>query len=102
MTNRPTKTPPQDLIQTGRIALRVEGDFWNAYYAPPDTMAGAILLGSISIGIVQRSETTKRAFMDLMRAVVADMIRDTLHTEPAWSDPISAPEHERNPDIKPN
>ena len=40
--------------QVGRLAMRVEGDFWRAYYAMPGTMEGALLLGSIAMGAVQR------------------------------------------------
>ncbi len=30
-------------MKIGRLAMRHEGNFWNAYYAMPDTMDGAIL-----------------------------------------------------------
>ncbi len=33
--------------EVGRLAFRVEGDNWNAYFAKQDTMAGAIFMGSI-------------------------------------------------------
>ena len=35
-----------------RLALRVEGHWWNAYAAPMNTMEGAVLLGSIGMGAV--------------------------------------------------
>jgi hypothetical protein len=37
-----------DMTQIGRLALREEGEWWNAYYyAMPGTMDGALHLGSI-------------------------------------------------------
>jgi hypothetical protein len=51
----------------GRVAFRKEGKWWNAYYAMPDTMKGAIHLGSILMTLVQDQET-KQAFMTTMRS----------------------------------
>ena len=82
--------------QIGRLALRQEGDNWNAYYALPDTMAGAIRLGSIRMGAVALNETRKQAFMDLMREVVADIIEEETGIRPQWGGPERAPERERS------
>jgi hypothetical protein len=87
MSPRPT--------QVGRLALREEGADWVAYYAQPDTMKGALRLGSIRLRLVQREER-KQAFMDLMRAAFADLMEETIGTRPSFPEPPKpAPEHER-------
>ena len=81
--------------QIGRLALRVEGDNWNAYYAMPHTMDGAVALSSIKMAIVAKPEL-KQAFMDLMRAAVSNIIEERIGVKPEWPhDPQRAPEHER-------
>ena len=83
--------------QIGRLALRHEGKFWNAYYAMPDTMKGAITLGSIAMRFIENNPERKAAFMDLMREGVADIIEDATGTRPTWpNDPEPAPESERS------
>jgi hypothetical protein len=62
-----------DKTRIGRLALRVEGENWNAYYALNETMEGAVPLGSIKLGAVTRNPAHKKAFMDLMRGVVSDI-----------------------------
>ncbi len=82
--------------QIGRLALREEGEFLNAYYALPDTMDGALLLGSIHLKLAMSRPERKAAFMNLMREAVADVIEDLFGTRPDWPDPPAiAPEHER-------
>ena len=80
--------------QIGRLALRVEGGFWNAYYAQQGTMTDAILLASIRMQYVQTPER-KRAFMDLMRECVADTIEEIVGVRPEWGGEEPAAEHER-------
>ena len=41
------------MTQIGRLAMRVEGKLWVAYYALPNTMKGAIFLGSVQMRFVQ-------------------------------------------------
>ena len=53
-----------DKTQIGRLALRREGIWWNAYYAMPETMEDAIHLGSIRMTTVEASEPLKQAFVD--------------------------------------
>jgi len=88
-----------EMVQVGRLALRVEGEYWNAYYAESSTLDGAVLLGSIRMSIVQgslaRHERTKKQFMRLMRDVVADLLRDVVGQRPTWNEPVAAPSHER-------
>lgn len=80
--------------QIGRLAFRVEGDAWIAYYALPDTMDGAIVLGSVAMAVVERDDR-KCAFMDFMRDVVGDIIEGKVGIRPSWGGPTPAPEHER-------
>ncbi len=85
-----------DLEKIGRLALRREGNLWNAYYAVPDTMEGAVFLGSIVMAAVENSER-KQEFMTLMRQVVGDIIEEKIGIRPEWpNEPELAPEHERS------
>ena len=84
-----------DTQQIGRLAMRVEGDKWSAYYALPNTMEGAIYLGQIAMRFVA-TETRKSAFMELMRESVSDILEEATGARPTWPDgPRCAPEHER-------
>jgi len=79
----------------GRLALRDEGEFWNAYYAETDTMDGALLLGSLHMRAAQ-IPARKAQFMELMKEVVGDIIQDAVGARPEW--PMKArraPAHER-------
>lgn len=79
----------------GRLAMRVEGEFWAAYYAVPDTMVGAIPLGTIRMRFVQ-SQKRKDAFMNLMKDAVGDILKEATGSRPTWPTPPElAPEHER-------
>lgn len=82
--------------QIGRLALRHEGEWWNAYYALNDSMDGAILLGSIRMKAVVENKQLKEMFMKAMRIFVSDMLQENLGTRPDWQEPITAPEHERS------
>ncbi len=82
------------LTKLGRLALRQEGEMWNAYYAMPDTMDGAVPLGSIRLAAVANPQR-KQAFMDLMRDLVADVIEEITGARPEWGGPETAPEIER-------
>lgn len=79
----------------GRLALRHEGANWNAYYALPGTMDGAIFLGSIAMRFVQ-DIGRKNAFMEMMREAVSDLIEEQTGQRPTWPEGVqAAPEHER-------
>jgi hypothetical protein len=84
------------MTQTGRLAMRVEGENWVAYYAMPDTMVDAVFLGSIRMGAVRRSPRYKETFMTLMREIVSDIIEEQTGVRPDWNGPRRAPEHERS------
>jgi hypothetical protein len=80
----------------GRLAMRVEGTNWVAYYALPNTMEGAIFLGSIAMKFVE-DPTRKSTFMYLMQEAVSDIIEEETGTRPVWPEgPKPAPEHERS------
>ena len=84
-----------DKSQLGRLAMRVEGRNWTAYYTMPDTMDGAIYLGQIAMKFVE-SPARKNAFMALMRDAVSDLIEEQTGVRPVWpAGPQSAPEHEK-------
>lgn len=79
-----------------RLALRVEGNFWNAYFAEEKTMDGAILIGSIRMASVQRDPELKDRFQQLMQAVVESALEDGTGRRPdGWLEPQPAPEHEK-------
>lgn len=82
----------KEKIQIGRLAMRVEGDRWVAYYAHPDTMEIATFLGSIRFGAIKHNPQRKQAFMDMMREVVSDLIEISLGKRPEWGDPKPGPE----------
>lgn len=80
--------------QVGRVALRVEGDWWVAYYAMPNTMDGAIELGRVLMAMVQ-DQGRKQAFMDLMREGVGEALKEITGAVPDFF-VSKAPEHERS------
>ena len=79
-----------------RLAMRREGDFWVAYMAKANSMDGAKQLGSILIGIVEKSPERKQAFMVLMQDVMTEAIKEVFGQAPNWNDPQQAPEAERS------
>jgi hypothetical protein len=80
----------------GRLALRAEGEFWNAYWAPSQTsMKDAVFLGSVRLSLVQRDAYAKTLFMDAMKAAFSAVVDETLGEAPTWSAPQTAPESER-------
>jgi hypothetical protein len=90
----PAAAKPKELI--GRLAMRHEGELWNAYYAQPGTMHGALLLGSMRMQLT-RNDERKQAFMDLMRECLADVIEMAIGQRPVWpTGPEAAPESERS------
>jgi hypothetical protein len=84
------------MMELGRLALRVEGKNWVAYWAPAQTtMEGAVYLGSINMALVERGDR-KEAFIDLMRECFADEVEKKLKIRPIWKNPVAAPDHERS------
>lgn len=80
--------------EVGRLAMRHEGEWWNAYYAKPGTMEGAILLGTIAVRFVQTQER-RDAFIAIMRDAVGEVIAECAGAAPTWTEPQPAPESER-------
>lgn len=80
----------------GRLAMRHEGTWWNAYYAMPDTMRGAILVAKIRFSAVEGKPERRDAFMAFAREAIGDMIEKKIGVRPSWPDgPQPAPESER-------
>lgn len=69
---------------------------WNAYYAEPHTMEGALLVGSIAMAAVEDNPERKQAFMAIMRDFIGDVIEAGSGIRPNWPGPETAPEHERS------
>ena len=84
-----------NMQQIGRLAMRHEGQNWNAYYALPDSMVEPIFLGSIHMGAIVENTERKEAFMLMMRDIVSDIIEAETGIRPTWGGPTAAPEHER-------
>lgn len=79
-----------------RLALRHEGDFWNAYIALANTMDGAKLIGSMLIGPAMKNPEIKQTFKDLMQQVMADGIEAMTGKAPEEFVTTPAPESERS------
>lgn len=87
----------QNKIEAGRLALRVEGDMWNAYFVRSKAnMAGAILIGSIRLNAVTDRPARKAEFMQMMIDAVSDAIREVARVSPTWGEPVTASESERS------
>lgn len=84
-----------DPRQIGRLAIREIRDEVRFYYAMPDTMKGAILLGTVKANIMRRDRRRFDALLSLYRAAVADFLEDATGHRPTFNDPQRAPEHER-------
>lgn len=83
--------------EMGRLAFRIEGSNWNCYYAEPDTMEGAVFLGSIPMKFVENKKR-KAEFMKLMRDCFSDVTEGILGVRPDWPNPggHQGPENERS------
>lgn len=81
--------PDQEIF---RLAFRHEGENWNAYFAPPGSMEGALLLGSISMSLIINNDEIKQAFIHLIQSALTNALEDE---NLEWDAPKKAPEHER-------
>lgn len=77
----------------GRLALRVEGDWWVAYFAEPGTMEGAVEMGRVHMAVVA-DRARKQAFMALMQSFLADLLSEKTGKTPTFGIRL-APQHER-------
>lgn len=84
------KLTADDRRKVGRIAFRVEGDWWVAYYAMPNSMADALELARIQMAIVADHPWRKDTFMKLIQHYVKEIV-------PAFeiAEQQTAPQHER-------
>lgn len=78
-----------------RLAMRVEGDWWVAYAAEPQTMTGAVRLGQIAMSVVA-DPNRKRAFMEIMKSFIGDVLAEGGAKGVEWPEERPAPEHERS------
>ena len=85
-------------VEIGRLALRSEGQWWNAYYARSQTMEGALHLGSVRLQAAALNPKVRAAFMAMMQLVVSDIINEATGQRPSWNAPKTAPERERSGD----
>jgi|HubBroStandDraft_6_1064221.scaffolds.fasta_scaffold00530_44 hypothetical protein len=84
-----------DKMEVGRLALRHEGEWWNAYWARSQlSMDGAVLLGSIRMSVAKGP--VKDAFIGTMTLAFGNMVKDVTGQDPTWSEPRIAPESERS------
>lgn len=77
-----------------RVAFRHEGEFWNAYIAKAETMADAILIGSIAMRSAKRNPVVKDTFIDLMTQIFRDAAAE-LGLPVSEMEIRPGPEHER-------
>lgn len=77
-----------------RLALRQEGNLWNAYLAPRYSMEGATLIGSIAMKAVVDNPRRKQAFQQMMTDVLSDLVKEFFGETPEMTTQ-QAPEHEK-------
>ena len=85
-------------LDAGRLALRVEGEMWNAYWYPRhDTTEGGVFLASTRLNFVVVNAERKKQFMAFCRDVYGDACEAAIGRRPVWSEPEGHPaaEHER-------
>lgn len=81
------------MTAAGRMALRVEGEWWVAYLARMGTMEGAIELGRIRLTVAQLA-VVKEQFQSLMTVAFRTMLEMQGHKVERF-DVARAPEHEK-------
>lgn len=79
---------------TFRLAMRVEGDKWSAYVASTDSMENATWMGSIAMSIVNDKPERRRAFIELMKDALGEVLIQHGVKVESW-DEQPAPESER-------
>lgn len=85
------------MADTGRLAFRAEGEFWNAYWAPSlTTMNGAVCLGSLRMSVAL-DPVLKDGFMRFMQLAFETVVKDATGLRVGhWNAPEAAPERERS------
>lgn len=79
----------------GKLMLRVEGAWWNAYFGKSGDDPGKVHLGSIRGAIVTKSPKTKTLFIEMMSEAVSEAVAE-IYGEYPHMEVSSAPEHERS------
>ena len=65
-----------------RLALRAEGDKWNAYVARANTMKDAIWIGSIALRFIEGNDKRKNAFIAIMTEALGELIEEFYGLKP--------------------
>ncbi len=78
-----------------RLAIRQEGKFVNAYMAQADSMAGAFLVGSMAVGLLNMRPELFDQFKALMTAAMAALVEAGAGGKVLGTFEEPAPEHER-------
>lgn len=77
-----------------RMAMRHEGEFWNAYFAKEGTMDGALLMGSIRMTLVA-DQASRKEWQACMTQMFSRLVESKFGAVPTMLlEP--APEHERS------
>jgi hypothetical protein len=74
---------PQGL-EAGRLAMRVQGDWWVAYYALSDTMEGAIELARVRMSLMENPDSRDQ-FLNAMRDVLGRGLAQVVGGNPEWT-----------------
>lgn len=79
----------------GRLAMRVEGDWWVAYSAKPNTMDGSVELGRIRMTLAG-VPAIKAATLEYYKLVFSKMVEAATGARLEWpTAERAAPEHEK-------
>ncbi len=83
------------MAELGRLAMRVEGDWWVAYCAKINTMDGAIELGRIRMTVAE-VPAIKAATLEYFKLVFSKMFQGATGLKLDWpTAERPAPEHEK-------
>jgi hypothetical protein len=64
--------------------MRVQGENLNAYHAMSNTKEGAVWLGSVRVAA---TSPIQQAFVDTMRDIVPDTLKEGVRVRLAWPNP---------------
>jgi len=79
-----------------KLCIRAEGDNWNAYIESTDTTdhPGFVYIGSIAKTFIENNEQRKKAFINLMKEAMSDLVEEITGYKTVITK-IGSPEHER-------
>jgi hypothetical protein len=84
--------PVQDI---GRLAMRVEGGWWVAYWAGNESMKRSTEIARLRMSLAA-DPVLKDRFMDFCRLAMALAIKEATGKTANWKGAVRAPEHERS------